>query len=120
MEAEEQRRQMSPEGEGENEAFLSLPCGRQKIHPLAYKSTPWREVMAPKRKHCCPLVASRCLFEYWLLLQPLKKTPLNLGATGEIYAVLFGAIPSPRGARAGEGKLSKRGHGVVTRLSSGC
>ena len=40
--------------------------------------------------------------ENWLHLQPLKKTPLNLGATGEIYAVLFGAIPSPRGARAGE------------------
>ena len=32
MEAEEQRRQMSPEGEGENEAFLSLPCGI--IHAL--------------------------------------------------------------------------------------
>ena len=31
MEAEEQRRQMSQvEGEGENEASLSLPCGRQK------------------------------------------------------------------------------------------
>ena len=31
MEAEEQRRQMSqPEEEGENEASLSLPCGRQK------------------------------------------------------------------------------------------
>ena len=32
MEAEEQRRQMSEveEGEGENEASLSLPCGRQK------------------------------------------------------------------------------------------
>ena len=30
MEAEEQRRQMSPEGEEENEASLSLPCGRQK------------------------------------------------------------------------------------------
>ena len=35
MEAKEQRRQMSPEEEGEeeegeNEASLSLPCGRQK------------------------------------------------------------------------------------------
>ena len=30
MEAKEQRRQMSPEGEEENEASLSLPCGRQK------------------------------------------------------------------------------------------
>ena len=31
MEAEEQRRQMSqPEEEGENEASLSLACGRQK------------------------------------------------------------------------------------------
>ena len=29
MEAEEQRRQMS-QHEEENEAFLSLPCGRQK------------------------------------------------------------------------------------------
>ena len=43
--------------------------------------------------------------ENWLHLQPLKKTPLNLGATGGVYAVLFGAIPSPRGARAGEGQI---------------
>ena len=36
MEAKEQRRQMSPEEgeEGENEASLSLPCGRQKIDAL--------------------------------------------------------------------------------------
>ena len=32
MEAEEQRRQMSQVGEGENEASLSLPCGRQKTN----------------------------------------------------------------------------------------
>ena len=38
MEAEEQRRQMSQhEGEGENEASLSLPCGRQKIAHILLK-----------------------------------------------------------------------------------
>ena len=36
MEAEEQRRQMSPEGEEENEASLSLPCGRQKVLQRAH------------------------------------------------------------------------------------
>ena len=31
MEAEEQRQMFQHDGEGENEASLSLPCGRQKM-----------------------------------------------------------------------------------------
>ena len=52
MEAKEQRRQMSPEEgeEGENEASLSLPCGRQK----------WlKEIKKDCRTLCCSL-------KFWL------------------------------------------------------
>ena len=52
MEAEEQRRQMSQheEGEGENEASLSLPCGRQK----------WLKEI----KKDCPTLC--CSLKFWL------------------------------------------------------
>ena len=39
--------------------------------------------------------------EKWLQFATFKKDTL-LGAAGGIYAALCGAIPSPRGARAGE------------------
>ena len=82
---------------------LANSLGFKKL-TLAGMSTTLKRVRHQKENIAAPLLLQDVYIwiEQWLHLQPLKKTPLNLGATGGIYAVLFGAIPSPRGARAGE------------------
>ena len=60
MEAEEQRRQMSQhEEEGENEASLSLPCGRQKSLPQSIYVVEVHCTFTLALTCCCTL---HCLF----------------------------------------------------------